>query len=117
MEVLNVKGVANHNGPESCAVAGNRDREALTGESTGWVMSREIRTPLRKQWALRGADAVERSGRQHSTHRYREMRRDPARSKTPCTYRNTACGNREIPRLSVPEGVTDRIGKSKDNRR
>jgi hypothetical protein len=53
-----VEGVAAHNGPESCGVAREGGVEALTGETAGWVLSREMLT-------LRGADAVEKSGRQH----------------------------------------------------
>ena len=36
-----VKGLANHNGPESCVEWGDPLGEALTGESVGWVLSRE----------------------------------------------------------------------------
>ena len=41
MKVSNVKGLANHNGPESCGGARESDGEALTGERAGWVLSRE----------------------------------------------------------------------------
>ena len=37
-----VKGVAIHNGPESCGGARKSDGEALTGESAGRVLSREM---------------------------------------------------------------------------
>ena len=36
-----VKGLANHDGPESCVEWGDPLGEALTGESVGWVLSRE----------------------------------------------------------------------------
>ena len=36
-----VKGLANHNGPESCVGWSNRSDEALTGESAGRVLSHE----------------------------------------------------------------------------
>ena len=42
MKVSNVKGVANRNGPESCGGARKSVGEALTGESAGRVLSREI---------------------------------------------------------------------------
>jgi hypothetical protein len=42
MKVSNVKGLANHNGPESCVAWSNPLGEALTGESAGWVLSREM---------------------------------------------------------------------------
>jgi hypothetical protein len=51
-----VEGVAAHNGPESCGVAREGGVEALTGETAGWVLSREMLN-------VRGADAVEKSGR------------------------------------------------------
>jgi hypothetical protein len=37
-----VEGVAAHNGPESCGAAREGGVEALTGETAGWVLSREI---------------------------------------------------------------------------
>ncbi len=42
MKVSNVKGLANHDDPESCVVWSNPGGEALTGESAGWVLSREM---------------------------------------------------------------------------
>jgi hypothetical protein len=45
MKVLDGEGVANHTGPESCAGAGNRAREALTGGHAGEVLSREKGNP------------------------------------------------------------------------
>ena len=101
------KGLATHTGPESCGVARKGGIEALTGVRAGRVLSRESDF-------LRGADAVGVSGRQHPTHRNREMRWDPARSQTPCTYGNTSRGSREVPCLPKASG---RIGKSKDVRR
>src|SRR5437667_12330466 len=97
-------------GPESCGAAREGGDEALTGERTGRVFSR-VRN------SLRDADAVRRSGRPHPRRRYREVPRDPARSQTPCTYRSTSYGNREIPRSPQTEDVWGRIGKSKDARR
>src|ERR1700736_2638242 len=112
-----VEGIANHNGPESCGAAREGGVEALTGERTGWVTSREIHALLRKLQVLRDADAVEKDGRQYRVHRHREVYSDPARSKTPSMYGNALCGNREIPRLSVEERTADRVGKSKAIRR
>ncbi len=111
MKVSSGEGIASHAGPESCVDAREGGREALTGGGTGRVLSREIHD------SLRGADAVEMSGRRHRRCRYREALTDPARSETLRTYPSTANGNREIPRSSVAEGATDRIGKSKDERR
>ena len=117
MKVSYVEGVANHNGPESCGAAREGGDEALTGGRTGRVLSREIYARLRKQLVLRDADEVENDGRQYRVHRHREVCLDPARSKTPCMYASTLCGNREIPRLSAGERTADRVGKSKDVRR
>lgn len=117
MKVSCVEGVANHNGPESCGAAREGGAEALAGERTGRVLSREIYALLRKQQVLRDADAVERGGRQYRVHCHRKVHLDPARSETPGMYGNTLCGNREIPRSSAGERTVDRIGKSKDVRR
>ena len=104
------EGLATHTGPESCGAACEGGVEALTGVRAGRVFSRERNS-------LRGADAVRRSGRPHPVHRYREMRRDPARSETPCTYGNTSHENREVLCLSAADGAAGRVGKSKDVRR
>ena len=101
------EGVAIHTDPESCAVVRKGSGEALTGARAGQVLSREIQQ-------LRAADAFGLSGRQHRSHRYREMRSEPARSETLCTYGNILRGSREVPRPPVEEGSTGRIGKSKD---
>ena len=85
-----VEGVAAHNGPESCGVAREGGVEALTGETAGWVLSREMLN-------LRGADAVEKSGRQHGGHRHGEVHAGPARSETPRTPGHHPHGNREVP--------------------
>ena len=105
-----VEGLAAHSGPESCGDAREGVAEALTGVRAGRVLSRE-------RTFLRGADAVEIGGRPNPMHRQREMRRDPARSETPCMYGNTSRENRERPRPPAADGVAGRIGKSKDTRR
>jgi hypothetical protein len=111
------EGRATHTGPESCAADGNAGGEALTGELAGRVLSREIHAPGRELWALRGADAVEVSGRPYRPRRQRETRQDPARSETPSTQGSASHGNREILRPPGAEGATGRIGKSEDARR
>ena len=111
------EGLATHIDPESCVIARKGCGEALTGARAGWVLSREIHAPLREQWALRDADAVEISGRQHLRRRFGETLRNPARSQTPRMYGNTLRGNREVPRPSAAIAKADRIGKSKDTRR
>src|SRR6266403_129317 len=102
--------VATHIGPESCGAAREGGIEALTRERAGRVFSR-VRD------SLRDADAVGESGRPHPVHRYREVRRSPARSQTPSTYGSTSRGNREIPSSPRTAVVLGRIGKSKDVRR
>ena len=104
------EGVATHTGPESCGAACKGCVEALTGVRAGRVFSRE-------RIFLRDADAVGESGRPHPMHRYREMRRDPARSETPSTYGNTSHENREILCLPAADGAAGRAVKSKDVRR
>jgi RNA-directed DNA polymerase len=104
------EGLATHTDPESCGAAREDSVEALTGARAGRVFSRE-------RTFLRGADAVRRSGRLHSARRYRETRRDPARSETPCTYGNTSHENREVPCSPAAIGAAGRVGKSKDGRR
>ena len=85
-----VEGVAAHDGPESCGVTREGGGEALTGETAGWVLSREM-------FHLQGADAVEKSGRQHGMHRHGEVHAGPAQSETPCTPGHHLHGNREVP--------------------
>jgi hypothetical protein len=104
------EGVATHTGPESCVGARKGAGEALTGERTDRVFSRETKT-------LWDADAVEVSGRPHPGRRYRETPRSPTRSETPSMSGHTSRGNRESPWSPVADGAAGRIGKSKDERR
>lgn len=104
-----VKEVATHNGPESCGGARKGAVEALTGESAGWVLSREIEIE-------RDADPVGERGRRQPVSRKGEACRYPARSETPSMHGSNLRENREIPR--PPRGVgLGRIVKSKDERR
>jgi hypothetical protein len=59
------EGGATHTGPESCVGARKGDGEALTGERTGRVSTRERAN-------LRDADALGAGGRPHRARRYRE---------------------------------------------
>jgi hypothetical protein len=117
MKVSYGEGLAIHTGSESCIGVHKGAGEALTGVRIGQALSREIEPPSCKRWALRGADAVEGSGRQNWGRRYRETPLGSARSETLRMYESTLCGNREIPCLSVGEQITDRVGKSKDAHR
>ncbi len=109
MKVSNVKGLANRNGPESCVARSNPRGEALTGESAGWVLSREM--PL-----IRDADPVGERGRPQLMLRFGKKRWYPARSETPGMHGSNLRENREILRSSQP-ARWERIEKSKDVRR
>ena len=109
MKVSNVKGLANHNGPESCGGARKSDGEALTGASAGRVLSRE-------RSRTRDADSVEAGGRQQPVCRFGKARWYPARSETPGMYGSNLRENREILRLPKLARL-GRIEKSKDARR
>ena len=109
MKVSNVKGLANRDDPESCGVARKGDGEALTGESAGWVLSREINL-------VRDADPVRRRGRPQSTFRFGKARWYPARSEAPGMHGSNLRENREILRPPRPARL-GRIEKSKDVRR
>lgn len=96
MKELYVEGVAIHDAPEPCGVTREGAGEALTGALASWVLSRE-------KLKLQGADAVEKSGRQHGGHRHGEVCAGPARSETPCVSGNHLHGNREI--SGLPGGI------------
>lgn len=106
-----IEGPATHDGPESCAVGREAGSEALTGVRAGRVLNRVIHE------SLRGADAVEVSGRPHPGRRHGETPRDPARSEALSTFGVTLHGNREIPPSSGSRVCPDRIGKPKGARR
>lgn len=108
MKVSNVKGLANRDGPESCVEWSNPRGEALTGESAGWVLSRENQ--------FRDADPVRRRGRPQPMFRIGEEQRYPARSETPGMHGSNLRENREILRPPRPTRL-GRIEKSKDVRR
>jgi len=109
MEESYVKGLANHDGPESCTGARKGDGEALTGERAGRVLSREINL-------VRDADPVRRRGRPQPALRSGKVRWYPARSETPGMHGSNLRENREI--LRSPKRIRlGRIEKSKDVRR
>lgn len=109
MKVSNVKGLANHDDPESCDVARKSEVEALTGESAGWVLSRETQF-------VRDADPVGERGRPQLMFRLGEKHWYPARSETPGMYGSNLRENREI--LRPPKlARLGRIANSKEVRR
>lgn len=110
MEVRNVEGVANHNGPESCGGIGNGVGEALTGEHAGRVLSREMETHIERR----------RRGERRKATFDGPLSQGPAelaRSETPCMRGSIATGNREVPRAPAAMSAAGRIGKSTDTRR
>ena len=109
MKESHVKGLANHNGPESCVEWRDSLGEALTGEGVGRVLSRE-------KGLVWDADPVEVRGRQQSTCRTGKGRWYPARSETPGRHGNNLRENREILRPPKPARLGC-IEKSKDERR
>ncbi len=116
MKVSYGEGVACHTGPKSCVSVREGEGEALTGVSTGPVLSREIHAPPRGG-LVRGADVLENNGRPHLRRRPGKALQDPARSKARSMYGNTLCGNREVPRPCAADEAAERIGKSQDVRR
>ena len=104
-----VKGLANHNGPESCVEWRDSLGEALTGVRAGRVLSREINS-------VRDADPLMEWGRPQSLCRFGQAWRYPARSETPGMHGSNLRENREILR-SPRQGNLGRIVKSKDARR
>ena len=109
MKDSHVKGLANHDGPESCVEWSNPPGEALTGESAGWVLSREKNL-------VRDADPVGERGRPQPVFRFGKEHWYPARSETPSMRGNDLRENREI--LRPPRQLClGRIVKSKDTRR
>lgn len=109
MKVSNVKGLANYDDPKSCGGARKNAVEALTGESAGWVLSREITL-------YRDADPVGERGRPQPTVCFGEGCWYPARSETPGMHGSNLRENREILRPSKLARL-GRIEKSKDVRR
>jgi hypothetical protein len=95
MKVSNVKGLANHDEPESCVAWSNPRGEALTGESAGWVLSREKSDD-------RDADPVGERGRPRSMSRIGEGHWYPARSEAPGMHGSNLRENREILRSPQP---------------
>src|SRR5665213_70305 len=90
MKVSCDEGIASHVGPESCGGGRKAVVEALTGESTGRVLSLENVT-------LWGADAVLSCGRPQRSVRQCEDRSHPTWSKTPRTRQSISQGRRPLP--------------------
>jgi hypothetical protein len=81
------EGVANHTDPESCGKRREASVEALTGETTGWVLSHEM--TFRKPTLFRGRKAT----------RNLALARAELRSgavEDPSMSRRSLHGNREV---------------------
>jgi hypothetical protein len=109
MKVSNVYGLANRNDPESCSGVCKNAVEALTGESAGWVLSREKNLV----W---DADPVGERGRPQSMFRFGKKHWYPARSETPGMHGSNLRENRESLRSSQSAGW-ERIENSEEVRR
>jgi hypothetical protein len=92
MEVLYVEGVAIHDGPESCAVVREGEREALTGGVWAGLMSREIAL-------VQGADAFEWGGRPRCRQRLSRAAGGPCAVEEPRHARRSSCA-----RTGRPDG-------------
>ena len=109
MQVPYDEGVANHIGPELCAVAREGLGEALTGECTGQPLSRErvlswVPTPCIR-WKARRPAAKARVVEQ------------PGVVRDPGMCRRSLHGNREISRATVRQIPPVRIGKARSRSR
>jgi hypothetical protein len=103
------EGIANHVGPESCAVAREGLGEALTGECTGQPLSREsflswVPTPCIRRKATRQGASSRAPGR-------------PGVVRDPGMSRRSLRGNREISRSTVWQLPPVRIGKARSRSR
>ena len=94
MQEPHKKGIANHLDPESCAEAGNRLGEALTGAHVGQPSSSEITSP--------GVPTLYGEGEGHIRDGVRrEPSRDATESETLGMRGNSLHGNRETPKASA----------------
>ncbi len=101
MKVSYIEGLANHNGPELCAGVRENMGEALVGGvQARHSASKDI---------LPGAQTLCSVVRQHQYYRFREKVLNPAGSKPLCMYTNSLRGNREIPWLTLMDGIKARV--------
>ena len=89
MRVLYEKGVANHLGPESCAGVREGEREVLTGETMGQVLSCEIK---RSEVLMLLSEAEDYT----ATRAIGQRAVDLAQSETLSTWRRSLTGTWEI---------------------
>ena len=94
MKVPHSKGIANHTGPESCAVCREAQREALTGVRAGQPLSRESNV-------TRGADAVSKVEGNTDTGAIMRVPGRPCVVGDPGMHVRSLNGNREISTLTT----------------
>lgn len=101
MKAPYVEGVANHDGPESCACTRKGVGEALTGVRTGRVLSREI-TKSGVPTLLSEAEGNTAGGATASLRATLRGRRPLARADSSCarTGRSTSRPRRMVPRAA-----------------
>ena len=104
------EGVADHTGPESCVVIRKGGGEALTGEGTGRVLSRE-------RGSNGSADPVQARERPHRAHREGERREDCPWSETPRMCGSSLSGNRESLPLALRDSRRARVANPEGRRR
>ena len=100
-----IEGLATHDGPESCGGIREGAVEALTGVSAG-----EAIEP--RNQPHQGADAVNRSGRQHGAGQESESRTGPARSQNLSMHGHSMRENRESFTPPTENGAVGRTGKA-----
>jgi hypothetical protein len=106
MKEPHVEGVANHDGPESYGrIPRGGGRSVDRGTHGQGMQPRNQR--------FRGADAVQRGGRQHASPPPSRGGGAPARSETPCTCGIFLRENREIRVSLTANGAVGRIGKAR----
>ena len=105
MKVRHRKGIANHPGPESCGGAREGVAEALTGESAGQPLSREIRQS--------GAPTLLTEAEGHIGEGVsREPSASPTRSKTLSMRRSSLNRNCEISPVPAEQWAAGGSGKA-----
>src|SRR5207253_1907871 len=105
MKVRHRKGVANHPDPESCGGVREGATEALTGESAGQPLSREIRQS--------GAPTLLSEAEGHTGEgASRESSAGPTRSKTLSMRRSSLNRNWEISSVSAEQLAAGGSGKA-----
>jgi RNA-directed DNA polymerase len=108
MKVRYRKGIANHPDPESCGGAREGAIEALTGESAGQPLSREIKQS--------GAPTLLSEAEGHTDEgATREPSKGPARSQTLSMHGNSLHGNWDISSVPAEKLAAGRSGKVNDH--